>query len=70
MPPCRCAARWYGTESTDTVTLERRSHTSGNEADTQALQLPERFVVPFLNGTLAEKDYIRNLRSIQVLSLP
>jgi VTC domain len=63
-----CDARWYGTEATDTVTLERRSHATGNDADTQALQLPERFVVPFLTGTLAEKDYIRNLRSIQVSS--
>ena len=65
---CCCGARWYGTEATDTVTLERRSHATGNDADTQALQLPERFVVPFLTGTLSEKDYIRNLRNIQVTS--
>ncbi len=58
--------RWFGTEPSETVQLERRSHSSGNDADTSALQLPERFVVPFLTGTLDEKEFVRNVRSIQV----
>lgn len=58
--------RWFGTEPSETVQLERRSHSSGNDADTSALQLPERFVVPFLTGTLDEKEFVRNVHSIQV----
>ena len=60
------ARRWFGTEPQDTVTLERRSHSMGNDADTTALALPERFMAPFLTGSLPEKEFVRNLRRIQV----
>ncbi len=63
---CLRRGRWFGTEPGGTVALELRAHSTGNDADAMTLRLPERFVAPFLTGTLSEKEYVRNLRRIQV----
>ena len=46
--------------------LERRLH-DGNDAEVTALPLPERFVVPFLQDTLTQQEFVRNLKRIQVV---
>lgn len=58
--------RWIGSKPGDNVMLERRLH-DGNDAEVTALPLPERFVVPFLQDTLTQQEFVRNLKRIQVL---
>mmetsp|Transcript_6084 Transcript_6084/g.17418 ORF Transcript_6084/g.17418 Transcript_6084/m.17418 type:complete len:754 (-) Transcript_6084:271-2532(-) len=56
--------KWMGAKPGDQVMLERRLH-DGNDAEVTALPLPERFVVPFLQGTLTEQEFVRNLKRLQ-----
>lgn len=65
--PAKC--RWMGAKPGDQVMLERRLH-DGNDAEVTALPLPERFVVPFLQGTLTEQEFVRNLKRLQVCHSP